>query len=929
MTAQSVRVPNASTTLRPGAGKRKLLWSCAGAVIAAAAIQPQEAKAAVPSGAFQGSIMGEPSNVSRGSMTSTTETITISAPKATIDWSAWQADFLPTGHVATFLGSGVSDFTVLNRINADGQRIELNGTVLGRLQGMGSTPAGKIWFYSPGGILVGGTAVFDVGGLVLTANDPVDFDESTNGFGDFNANIESTAAVIVAEGANIAANPANSYVALIAPRVEQHGTVTVNGAAAYAAGQEVTMTVNQGLFDIAIDVGTDDPNGIVHSGVTTGPVESGAGDHHRIYMVAVPKNQALTMLLGGTVGFGSSVATTAINDRGQVILSAGHDVDEGVPGGDNVVPNPTFTLSSGSPASIDMDGLYYGTSLNMVASEVARIDGEIVAPSITVTSADLEVGEDGTLGAFGITELITLNAISYGNPVIIGEPDEFAGQFAEGIQYHLGDEDGEIATEALVLNARGDSGDPVDINIYDAEIDGSLHEDDGLHSITLNTQGTVRVLGTVDYHDVAPTDHLTISAGQRIEVITPDGSIRISGPNGNLSGILTLQSANIVAAESALAAQLAQNSSFTGRDAALATNNGAVNAGGYLQAGGIQLLAGSNIFIQNTGTATEFAGLTVGGGGLLVGRYQPVTNPNGTQGFSFVGTLTTANDVLQFNFTVSAESQITLRTYSYAGGTNAAGQQIASGGFDPILALFNAAGNLINQNDDGGANVPADPNTGAHFDTFLQSLLPAGTYTVTVMAYSNFANGPNLSDGFQNDGDFYDRSPHFAFDVLGANTASGPGEVGPLTVVAFGRAQNANGSVTTGSTFFNQVDFGIGGQDGVEYVEGSSFNGCIIGAACGSPPPPPPPPNEPSSGPESILGPVGLMDSPMAGDFGGSDNSDEPGEDGEEESAESIAASLGLISTGGLNAEQLVDDPVTSGSDSGQWDGPLDLNPGE
>ena len=113
-------------------------------------------------------------------------------------------------------------------------------------------------------------------------------------------------------------------------------------------------------------------------------------------------------------------------------------------------------------------------------------------------------------------------------------------------------------------------------------------------------------------------------------------------------------------------------------------------------------------------------------------------------GFSFVGTLTTANDVLHFDFNVTAQSQITLRTYSYAGGTNSAGQIIAAGGFDPILALFNAAGALINQNDDGGINVPADPTTGAHFDTFLTSLLPAGNYTVTVMAYSNFANGPNL-----------------------------------------------------------------------------------------------------------------------------------------------------------------------------------------
>ena len=56
---------------------------------------------------------------------------------------------------------------------------------------------------------------------------------------------------------------------------------------------------------------------------------------------------------------------------------------------------------------------------------------------------------------------------------------------------------------------------------------------------------------------------------------------------------------------------------------------------------------------------------------------------------------------------------------------------------------------------------------------------------------------------------------------------------------------------------------------------------------------------------------------------------EEENEESEEESAASVAAALGLISTGGLSTEQLVDDPVTSGSDSGQWSGGLDIDPGE
>jgi hypothetical protein len=149
--------------------------------------------------------------------------------------------------------------------------------------------------------------------------------------------------------------------------------------------------------------------------------------------------------------------------------------------------------------------------------------------------------------------------------------------------------------------------------------------------------------------------------------------------------------------------------------------------------------------------------------------------------FSFTGNLSSNDQILLFNFGVGSSSQVTLRTYSYAGGVNAAGQIIARGGFDPILALFNAdTGALIDQNDDGGANVPPDAVTGFRFDTFFQATLNPGNYTVSITQFPNFAIGPNLSNGFsfQGQGNFLGgfpdqdgRDSHWAFDVLGANTA--------------------------------------------------------------------------------------------------------------------------------------------------------------
>lgn len=156
--------------------------------------------------------------------------------------------------------------------------------------------------------------------------------------------------------------------------------------------------------------------------------------------------------------------------------------------------------------------------------------------------------------------------------------------------------------------------------------------------------------------------------------------------------------------------------------------------------------------------------------------------------FSFTGNLNGINDVQLFTFTVGASSNVVLRTWSYAGGVNAAGQTIAEGGFDPILALFQGTGAsavYIGQNDDGGALVPADSVTGAQYDTYLATnTLAPGVYTVSVMDYANFANGPTLGDGFTGgaltggtfrDATGHDRDSHWAFDILGVESATAPG----------------------------------------------------------------------------------------------------------------------------------------------------------
>ena len=127
--------------------------------------------------------------------------------------------------------------------------------------------------------------------------------------------------------------------------------------------------------------------------------------------------------------------------------------------------------------------------------------------------------------------------------------------------------------------------------------------------------------------------------------------------------------------------------------------------------------------------------------------------------FSFNGTFVRDDNVQLFNFTADGASTVSLVSYGYAGGTQSNGNVVARGGFDTILALFNATtGAFVGQNDDtatavcGGVSINTDSVTSRRWDTCFSALLVAGNYTVAVMEYDNFAVGGNLSNGFARTG---------------------------------------------------------------------------------------------------------------------------------------------------------------------------------
>lgn len=179
--------------------------------------------------------------------------------------------------------------------------------------------------------------------------------------------------------------------------------------------------------------------------------------------------------------------------------------------------------------------------------------------------------------------------------------------------------------------------------------------------------------------------------------------------------------------------------------------------------------------------------------------------------FAFTGNFNNINDVELFTVTFNSPgvtNPLELITYGYGGGVNVAGQTIASGGFDPSLAIFKGAGPsaVLWQpivDDTSCSVVNPDPVTGQCYDDFFNESIDkslGSTWSIALTDYSNFPNGGTLGEGFDNGaltgGTFidytgHDRDSHWALDILGpvsVTRTSIPASVvpEPSTILLFG-----------------------------------------------------------------------------------------------------------------------------------------------
>ncbi|MBC7986830.1 MAG: hypothetical protein H7X93_09210, partial [Sphingomonadaceae bacterium] len=380
------------------------------------------------------------------------DTIRVGTAQGIINWintdlPAPVIDFLPAGNSANFVNEGVADFVVLNRIQMrDPATVaRFAGTVTSRLTTGGApSPGGTLWFYSPGGILVANGAVFDVGSLLLTANQPVVFDTDGDGTPDSlfgpsgeiqlrSLRNDSRAAVVVEQNAQFSAPREGSYIAMVAPRIDMRGQVRVNGSAAYVAAEDLDITISAGLFDFSIIEGSfvdptiaGDDETLRYAGATGGPSSTGAGDNHVTYLVAMPKNEAVTMLVTGSLGY--DAASGAVVENGVIYLSAGGFSDQTT----DIVRAPGQTISPASdpPGSIEISTVNVTSRLQAFATDSIFVRNGGSATSIYAEGAAFYAGNTITLlteskGAhvFGGDALFAANNGVGGSFTFTGESD--------------------------------------------------------------------------------------------------------------------------------------------------------------------------------------------------------------------------------------------------------------------------------------------------------------------------------------------------------------------------------------------------------------------------------------------------------------------------------------------------------------------------
>ncbi len=141
--------------------------------------------------------------------------------------------------------------------------------------------------------------------------------------------------------------------------------------------------------------------------------------------------------------------------------------------------------------------------------------------------------------------------------------------------------------------------------------------------------------------------------------------------------------------------------------------------------------------------------------GLLVVSFVSISHARAAAVTTYTGTLSGDDQVQEYTWTLTQSSDVVLSTDSYGGGT-INGVTSPPGGFVPVISIFNAAGGALIASDGADATCGGGMNKDAvtHMcdDAYLSLKLNPGSYILALSEFFNVPVGPNLSDGFLEQG---------------------------------------------------------------------------------------------------------------------------------------------------------------------------------
>ena len=743
--------------------------------------------------------------------------------------------FQPAGTTANFSAS--SNFAVLNRImvNDATRAIVMDGTVNGIV---GGNQGGSIYFYSPGGFIFGGNSVFNLASLVVTSlgiSDASFANVGSTGYGSVTFDQALTPgssismngtvnAFVPALGFGGASGP--GYVAMVAPRVIHNGTITANGSTALVAAEAATINFTpDGLFDIEVTVGSTSTSGVEVYGDITGPTPTGAADQQRIYLVAVPKNDAMTMIIGNGADLGFTLANTAVDDNGVIVLSAGHDIVGGEIGarsaghGANATGNFWFT---GARAANNLVGEATGqASLYSVAPNLTTtFDNDLTVHAASINMSASGIGTSLTVG--GDLSLSTNVTGTAGQSVTAGNIDLFAAN--GGILSFAGSSD--LTADGIGGSANsGTAGSGTGGNIAITANDSSALTLSNLTTSATGTGGDGLAAGVHAGHGTGGTISMTANNGGSIVMNSPllfdaqgyGGSASGAGLAGNGMG----GNASILAGNNAA---MTFNGDVTldagGIGGAHSSGPGGTGSGGTAQT---DLLNNSTLLVTgNLALSASGTGGAGGSGGLGQGG---IANIGADFGASSGSTMTVDGDT-----NVLAEGYGGDASGTGGTGGNAIGGDAFMGGnansyaFNGNLTVSAIAEGGASQSGLGGS---ADGGTAA-LDSTGASVLVGNT--VSILADGVGGDGASGGDG--SGGFARIRSVNIDVDGDAFVSAGGTGGFGFAGDGGDGfggtaQLQAQNGGVSIAGMVFANADGSGGGSENSGSLSGNGLGGSV------------------------------------------------------------------------------------------------------